>query len=498
LLVIPGRKTSSATSRRIPLHGGLGEPILLSLFDTSSPGHDGAVILRGAEIERFAVHLPLSADHAQLGWGGTRHAAALGLAERTDALCVVVSEERGTVSVASRGVLRELSRPQELANELHRLLQEASPEKQPEPLWRRFQGMWKEASASLLLAALLWVVFVPGSSVTAVTHRVPVLVENLPRGYVLEAVDPPEIEVTLEGRRRDAYLVNRANLGAARRPPRQARTAHLRDHARQPESPTFSHRRAWPRTACASRVHQKEGREAERAPPRWSKGSVRPAGGGAAPVELASRPRSGAARGGGGSPGSVGRRARPPERPGASARSRSNPVKQEPRSPTFALRLAATLFFVAVNGFFVSAEFALVKAQRTQLRERSQRSRRARVAHQIRSHLDMYLSACQLGITLASLILGWLAEPAVAELLLWAAGSAGLELDPAISGCLIALARVSVVTFLHATPVSGRGSGPSIGRVGRSRSPTAAALRHRLPPPSGRSTKRQPCFESPG
>ena len=78
---------------------------------------------------------------------------------------------------------------------------------------------------------------------------------------------------------------------------------------------------------------------------------------------------------------------------------------------TFVLRLSATFFFVAANGFFVAAEFALVKVQATQLRERSKRSRRARTAYHIRSHLDMYLSACQLGITLSSLILGWLAEP---------------------------------------------------------------------------------------
>ena len=78
---------------------------------------------------------------------------------------------------------------------------------------RRFRGVWKEASISIVLAALLWLVFVPGSSVTAVTHRVPVVVDNLPHGYVLEEIDPPEIEVTLEGRRRDAYLVNRASLG---------------------------------------------------------------------------------------------------------------------------------------------------------------------------------------------------------------------------------------------------------------------------------------------
>ena len=126
---------------------------------------------------------------------------------------------------------------------------------------------------------------------------------------------------------------------------------------------------------------------------------------------------------------------------------------QSPDLTTFVLRIAATLFFVFANGFFVAAEFALVKVQVTQLREGSKRSRRARVAYHIRSHLDMYLSACQLGITLSSLILGWLAEPAVAELLLWAAGSAGLELDPGdvwVHAIALALA-LSVVTFLHMT-----------------------------------------------
>ena len=213
LLVIPGTEDLERhVEGGVPLNGHLSEPLLLSLFDASSPGHDGAVILRGSEVERFAVHLPLSSNRAQLGPGGTRHAAALGLAERSDALCVVVSEERGKVSVASHGELRTLSRPEELADELGRFLQEESPDGRSEPLWQRARGVWKEASVSILLAALLWVVFVPGSSVTAVTHRVPVLVDNLPRGYVLEEIDPPELEVTLEGRRRDAYLVNRAAL----------------------------------------------------------------------------------------------------------------------------------------------------------------------------------------------------------------------------------------------------------------------------------------------
>jgi CBS domain containing-hemolysin-like protein len=112
-----------------------------------------------------------------------------------------------------------------------------------------------------------------------------------------------------------------------------------------------------------------------------------------------------------------------------------------PELTIFIVRLAATLFFVAANGFFVAAEFALVKVQTGHLRELSQRNRRARVAYHIRSQLDHYLSACQLGITLSSLILGWLAEPAVAELLLCSFWVHAVALTLALS----------VVTFLHMT-----------------------------------------------
>ncbi len=126
---------------------------------------------------------------------------------------------------------------------------------------------------------------------------------------------------------------------------------------------------------------------------------------------------------------------------------------KDPDLITFAIRLSATMFFVAANGFFVAAEFALVKVRLDQLRGAAQHSRRARVAFHIRSHLDRYLSACQLGITLSSLILGWLAEPAVAELLLWGVGSLGLGIQADsvwLHAAALAVA-LSVITFLHMT-----------------------------------------------
>lgn len=95
-------------------------------------------------------------------------------------------------------------------------------------------------------------------------------------------------------------------------------------------------------------------------------------------------------------------------------------------------KLSLALALVAFNGFFVAAEFALVKIRDTQLEGYIQRRhRRAGMVRHILSHLDGYLSACQLGITLASLALGWVAEPVFAAL--WSRSSDGSGLSR--NGC---------------------------------------------------------------
>lgn len=139
--------------------------------------------------------------------------------------------------------------------------------------------------------------------------------------------------------------------------------------------------------------------------------------------------------------------------------------------------LALTAFFVLLNGFFVAAEFALVKVRTARLEALSrQGKRRARTVLQILTRLDLYLSACQLGITLASLVLGWLAEPAVAVLLLKAADAVGIDVGE--SGTLHVVALVlalSVVTVLHMTIGE---QAPKIWAIARSET---AALRVALP-----------------
>jgi diadenylate cyclase len=88
------------------LLGRISQPLLDSLFDPHSAGHDGAVIIQDNFVTRFGVHLPLSENRQKSAGLGTRHRSGLGRSEQSDALVIVVSEERGQVSTASQGELR--------------------------------------------------------------------------------------------------------------------------------------------------------------------------------------------------------------------------------------------------------------------------------------------------------------------------------------------------------------------------------------------------------
>lgn len=209
LLVLPGRvAVAGHVEGGLPLNAEITEVLLLSLFDPHSPGHDGAVIVSGDRLTRFAVHLPLSTDRAQLGQRGTRHAAALGLAEQTDALCIAVSEERGTVSVAEAGRLRTLAAPQAVAGEIRRFIENLSPNGVKRPArFKRLFKRWREGLVALPIAGLLWVLAIPGGTVVEVEREVRVVVNGVPQAYEIEAIDPEKVRVVLAGRRRDLYFL---------------------------------------------------------------------------------------------------------------------------------------------------------------------------------------------------------------------------------------------------------------------------------------------------
>jgi CBS domain containing-hemolysin-like protein len=112
--------------------------------------------------------------------------------------------------------------------------------------------------------------------------------------------------------------------------------------------------------------------------------------------------------------------------------------------------LLITFFLVFLNGFFVAAEFAIVKVRTSQLELKVQNGNRfAIVAKHIVSHLDKYLAATQLGITLASLGLGWIGEPVVSKIILSLMALTGFEIAPEMAHHIALPVAFIIITVLH-------------------------------------------------
>lgn len=120
---------------------------------------------------------------------------------------------------------------------------------------------------------------------------------------------------------------------------------------------------------------------------------------------------------------------------------------EEPFLSWFNLLLA--LFLVGLNGFFVAAEFALVRVRDSRIQQLEQEgSVRARVVRDALRDLDAYLSVCQVGITMASLGLGWVGEPAVAHLIEPFLGAAGITNERVVS-IIAFVVGFAIITYAH-------------------------------------------------
>ncbi|NQD71544.1 HlyC/CorC family transporter [Sphingobacterium shayense] len=115
-----------------------------------------------------------------------------------------------------------------------------------------------------------------------------------------------------------------------------------------------------------------------------------------------------------------------------------------------ALDLFWTIFLVLANGFFVAAEFAIVKVRASQIELHAKSGGKvAKIAKNITEHLDGYLAATQLGITLASLALGWVGEAVMTEIVHKFFGLFNLELTGVVAKNLGHVLAFSIITFLH-------------------------------------------------
>jgi diadenylate cyclase len=106
----------------IPLDARLTYDLLVSIFQPTSPLHDGAVIVQGDRIAAAACFLPLSVNPRLTRELGSRHRAAVGVTEENDAVALVVSEESGSVSLALDGKIERGLTPEQLRHRLRGLV----------------------------------------------------------------------------------------------------------------------------------------------------------------------------------------------------------------------------------------------------------------------------------------------------------------------------------------------------------------------------------------
>lgn len=198
----------------VSLDGKLSDSLLESIFDPGSAGHDGAALYEDGKIIKFGCQLPLSTSFHKLSRTGTRHMAALGLAEKTDAMCIIVSEERGVISVAHEENIFQIDNDKSFRNMIKRfyaLEHEASHTYGPNWLKRLTENPLEKLLA-VVLTIFLWLVFGYRADVLSESYRVPIEYRNVPAELHIEDISHRNVTVTLEAPEREFFLLNRKSL----------------------------------------------------------------------------------------------------------------------------------------------------------------------------------------------------------------------------------------------------------------------------------------------
>jgi uncharacterized protein (TIGR00159 family) len=199
-------------NRGTSLDGIVSEQLLESIFDPHSTGHDGAAIIDGNRISKFGCHLPLSINTAKHGNIGLRHTAALGLAERSDALCIVVSEERGTISLAYQERLTEVKNAAALHEALEQFYRRRAPAEKSSPAMTWLKENTREKIVAVVLACILWIAFGYQRELIRRDFIIPIEYKNVPLAWKIDEPQVTEAKVVLQGPTQAFQLLDERSL----------------------------------------------------------------------------------------------------------------------------------------------------------------------------------------------------------------------------------------------------------------------------------------------
>ncbi|MBJ6725895.1 diadenylate cyclase CdaA [Geomesophilobacter sediminis] len=181
----------------VPVDAVVSGELLKSIFHVNSPLHDGAVLIRDGRVSLASGHLPLSVNPDVPQQFGTRHRAGLGLTERSDAAVVIVSEERGEVSLSVGGELERVGSPAELHEKLNALLAPLEREaNRPSLTSRLLSNFWPKLVVFVLVVACWLLVTLRQGEILTVTA--PIRFHNLPDSLLLTRSSPDEIDLQLK------------------------------------------------------------------------------------------------------------------------------------------------------------------------------------------------------------------------------------------------------------------------------------------------------------
>jgi diadenylate cyclase len=202
LLVFQQRdRLAQHLSEGIPLHGRWSPEIMTSIFAKESPLHDGATIIQGNRIKSVGAYLPLTKKEGLPRQYGTRHRAAIGLSEMTDVVIVVISEERGEVSVVHRGEVELIPEPPQLQMVLNRLLLRTYTTVKPRTRLRELLIQAAGLLLTFLLVSAAWGIY-SGKQLSLINVTTTMDFRNIPENLELRRSSAERVEVQLTGKRR--------------------------------------------------------------------------------------------------------------------------------------------------------------------------------------------------------------------------------------------------------------------------------------------------------
>ena len=195
LIVLPGRQpVDAAIQNSVSWNGEVSREMIESIFWPDNPVHDGAAVIQGNQINRVAAILPLTERSDLPMRFGTRHRAAIGLTERSDALVLVVSEERGKVSLAHMGQVETVKDAAQLEKRLRQHTGMASDSARRATNDRRSAAI--AFGLSLLVVSSVWYSYSLGFVRSLTTVEVPI--EFVKRDARLEIIESSSTSVRIQ------------------------------------------------------------------------------------------------------------------------------------------------------------------------------------------------------------------------------------------------------------------------------------------------------------